>query len=86
MPDLPYRPRTLPQVVAEAAAEHADRPAVTDGEVRLTYAELDAARLRAARAFVAAGRARRIRPPRTPLRSPLPPPRRLPARRGAAVS
>ena len=55
MSDLSYRPRTLPQVVSEAAAEYGDRPAITDGDQQLSYAELDAARLHAARAFVAAG-------------------------------
>ncbi len=55
MPADPYRARTLPQVVAEAAAAHGERIAITDGEVRLSYTELDAARVQAARAFVAAG-------------------------------
>ncbi len=55
MPADHYRARTLPQVVAEAAAAFGDRVAVTDGEVRLSYAQLDAARIRAARAFIAAG-------------------------------
>jgi acyl-CoA synthetase (AMP-forming)/AMP-acid ligase II len=50
-----YRARTLPQVVAEAAAEYGDRLAVTDGDLSLTYAQLDAARVEAARAFIAAG-------------------------------
>ena len=55
MPADHYRARTLPQVVAEAAAAYGKRIAVTDGEVRLSYAQLDAARIRAARAFIAAG-------------------------------
>ena len=55
MPADHYRARTLPQVVAEAAAAFGDRIAVTDGEVRLSYEQLDAARIRAARAFIAAG-------------------------------
>ena len=55
MPADHYRARTLPQVVAEAAAAHGERIAITDGEVRLSYTELDAARVQAARAFVAAG-------------------------------
>jgi acyl-CoA synthetase (AMP-forming)/AMP-acid ligase II len=50
-----YVARTLPQVVADAAAAHGQRVAITDGNVRLTYTELDAARVQAARAFVAAG-------------------------------
>jgi HIP---CoA ligase len=55
MPAQQYVARTLPQVVADAAAAYGQRLAITDGEVQLTYAELDAARVRAARAFVAAG-------------------------------
>ena len=55
MPADHYRARTLPQVVAEAAAAYGDRIAVTDGEVRLSYEQLAAARIRAARAFIAAG-------------------------------
>jgi len=55
MPAQQYVERTLPQVVADAAATHGQRLAITDGAVRLTYAELDAARMRAARAFIAAG-------------------------------
>ncbi len=47
--------RTLPQVVTEAAAAHGQRLAITDGEVQLTYAALDAARIRVARGFIAAG-------------------------------
>ena len=55
MSEESYQARTLPQVVAEAAASYGDRIAITDGEVNLSYAELDAARLQAARAFVASG-------------------------------
>ena len=50
-----YRARTLPQVVVEAAAVHGDRIAITDGEVNISYAGLDAARVEAAKAFIAAG-------------------------------
>ncbi len=55
MPAQQYVARTLPQVVADAAVAHGQRLAITDGGVQLTYAELDAARIRAARAFIAAG-------------------------------
>ena len=55
MPADHYHARTLPQVVSQAAATHGERPAITDGQVRLSYAELDTARIRAARAFIAAG-------------------------------
>lgn len=50
-----YQPRTVPQVVADAAAAQGDRIAITDGEVNLTYTELDAARVQSAQAFIAAG-------------------------------
>jgi acyl-CoA synthetase (AMP-forming)/AMP-acid ligase II len=55
MPVPPYIARTLPQVVAEAAANHGQRVAITDGEVQLTYTDLDAMRIRSAQAFIAAG-------------------------------
>ena len=55
MPEPQYTARTLPQVVADAAAAYGSRPAITDGDIRLTYAELDAARIQSARAFIAAG-------------------------------
>ena len=53
MPEDQYRPRTLPQVVADAATAYGERVAITDGDVQLTYSELDAARVQAARAFIA---------------------------------
>jgi acyl-CoA synthetase (AMP-forming)/AMP-acid ligase II len=53
-----YQARTLPQVVADAATRYGERSAITDGEVELSYAELDAARVQAARAFIAAGLAK----------------------------
>jgi HIP---CoA ligase len=55
MPDIQYQNRTMPQVVAEAAATYGERLAISDGPVQLSYAQLDAARVAAARAFVAAG-------------------------------
>jgi acyl-CoA synthetase (AMP-forming)/AMP-acid ligase II len=58
MPADHYQSRTLPQVVTGAAATYGERMAITDGEVRLTYSGLDAARIRAARAFIAAGLAK----------------------------
>ncbi len=51
----PYTPKTLPQVVEEAAARFSARTAITDGAVELSYCELDQARVDAGRAFVAAG-------------------------------
>ena len=50
-----YTARTLPQVVSDAAAAYGPRIAIKDGEVQLTYAQLDAARITAARAFIAVG-------------------------------
>ena len=47
--------RTLPQVLRAAAADHPDREAVVDGDVRLTYAELHDRVRRAARALVTLG-------------------------------
>jgi HIP---CoA ligase len=55
MPDKQYQNRTMPQVVAEAAATYGERLAISDGPVQLSYAQLDAARVAAARSFVAAG-------------------------------
>ena len=55
MSDDHYQARTLPQVVADAAATYGERVAITDGDVCLTYEELDRARIEAARAFIAAG-------------------------------
>ena len=55
MTDTQYPHRTLPQLVAEAAGRYGERVAITDGAVQLTYSELDAARRRAAAAFLAAG-------------------------------
>lgn len=55
MPASQYQARTLPQLVAEAGTLYGDRIAITDGEVQLSYAELDVARIQSARAFLAAG-------------------------------
>ena len=51
----PYQTRTLPQLVADSAAAYSDRIAITDGDMQLTYRELDAARVRSAQAFLATG-------------------------------
>ena len=50
-----YQARTLPQLVAQSAQAYGDWVAITDGDVQLTYQQLDAARRQAARAFMAAG-------------------------------
>ena len=46
---------TIPKLVARAAALFADRSAIEEGALRLTFAELAAACLESARAFLAAG-------------------------------
>jgi HIP---CoA ligase len=51
----PASERTLPRMVAAAVARYGRRPAIEDGDVRLTFEELAAAGARASRAFLAAG-------------------------------
>lgn len=51
----PYTACTLPQVIQQAAASYGDKVALSDGELQLTYAELNAARVESGRAFLAAG-------------------------------
>ena len=41
MSEARYTARTLPQVIAESAAARGAKVAITDGDVTLTYAELD---------------------------------------------
>ena len=48
-------PATIPALVRAAAERFGDRHAIEDGDVTLTFRELAAAGLRAARAFMAAG-------------------------------
>jgi HIP---CoA ligase len=55
MPTDHYIARTLPQVVQQAGVEYAQRTSIVDGDVQLSYAQLDLARIEAARAFLAAG-------------------------------
>ncbi|MEP4146633.1 MAG: FadD3 family acyl-CoA ligase [Halioglobus sp.] len=50
-----YQARTLPQLVAQSAQAYGDRVAITDGDVQLTYRQLDVARRQAARAFIGVG-------------------------------
>jgi len=50
-----YKERTLAQVVADAADVYGAKRAITDQDVQLTYAQLNAARLCSACAFIAAG-------------------------------
>jgi len=51
----PLEARTLPSLVLAASQRFGDRIAIEDGAVRLSFAELGAAALRATRAFLAAG-------------------------------
>ncbi|HEY9035471.1 MAG TPA: FadD3 family acyl-CoA ligase [Pseudomonadales bacterium] len=48
-------PRTVPALIRHAASAFGEQVAIADGDIALTYQELDVARLQAARAFVAAG-------------------------------
>jgi acyl-CoA synthetase (AMP-forming)/AMP-acid ligase II len=52
---MPIPPQTIGDVVRAGAGLHADRVAIEDRGVRLTYSDLDVARLRAASAFAAHG-------------------------------
>ncbi len=47
--------KTLPQIVQHAAQQFGSKIAIEDGELRFSYAELEAARLQASRAFLALG-------------------------------
>ncbi|WP_235015279.1 hypothetical protein [Oceanicoccus sp. KOV_DT_Chl] len=47
-------PQTLPQLVASSASVFADRIAIQDGDVTITYSELHLAGRAAAKAFMAA--------------------------------
>ncbi|MEZ5435128.1 MAG: FadD3 family acyl-CoA ligase [Pseudomonadales bacterium] len=46
---------TIPQLVQNAAQQFAAHSAIEDGDIRLSYAQLEAERVRAAKAFIAAG-------------------------------
>jgi HIP---CoA ligase len=48
-------PNTLPGLIEYCAEHYADRIAIQDGDVRLSYAQLNQARLQAAKAVIAAG-------------------------------
>ncbi len=47
--------RTMPGIVADAAASYGERPAIRQGDVEISFTELDRIRRRSAAAFVAAG-------------------------------
>ncbi len=47
--------KTLPQIVQRAAQQFGTNTAIEDGDLSFTYSELEAARLQAARAFLALG-------------------------------
>lgn len=55
MPSESPLQRTVPQVVADAAARYGERVAIRDGGTELSFAGLDAARLQAAGAMAAMG-------------------------------
>ena len=57
MSDSDSLPLTMPRLLAWAAARNAGRVALEEDGIRLDFASLDAARRRAARAFIAAGTA-----------------------------
>lgn len=46
---------TIPQLVQQAAQQYGNHSAIEDGDIRLSYAQLEAERVRAAKAFIAAG-------------------------------
>ena len=46
---------TIPQLVQNAAQQFAAHSSIEDGDIRLSYAQLEAERVRAAKAFIAAG-------------------------------
>ncbi len=46
---------TIPQLVQNAAAQFGTHSAIEDGDIHLSYAELEGQRVRAAKAFIAAG-------------------------------
>lgn len=48
-------PRTVPALIRHAANAFGDQVAIADGDIALTYNELNVARIQAARAFLAAG-------------------------------
>jgi acyl-CoA synthetase (AMP-forming)/AMP-acid ligase II len=55
MPTPPNQETTIPRLVQAAAAAFGDDSAIEDGEIRLSFAALGQAALRATRAFMAAG-------------------------------
>ncbi len=50
-----YTPRTMAQVINDAAATYGDKLAISDAGVHITYRQLEQQRLRSAAAFAAAG-------------------------------
>ncbi len=55
MPSSPPEWKTLPGIVAAAAAEHGARIALREGDLEISFLELDRLRRRSAAAFLAAG-------------------------------
>ena len=55
MSNSDYTEKTLPGIVAAAAERYGDAPAITEGSLTLSYADLDRMRQQAAHAFCAGG-------------------------------
>ncbi len=53
--EIKWAELTIPQLVKNAAAQFSMRSAIEDGDIHLTYAQLDQQREQAAKAFIAAG-------------------------------
>ena len=54
-PAINWAELTIPQLVQRAAQQFGGHSAIEDGDIRLSYAQLEQARVRAAKAFIAAG-------------------------------
>ena len=55
MENITLATRTLPHLITQAANLYGSQVAIQDGDIALTYQELNEARLQSARAFIAAG-------------------------------
>ncbi len=55
MENITLATRTLPHLITQAASLYGSQVAIQDGDIALTYQELNEARLQSARAFIAAG-------------------------------
>lgn len=55
MENMTLETRTLPHLITKAASIYGSQVAIQDGDIALTYSELNEARLQSARSFLAAG-------------------------------